>query len=395
MTPSPFILLPGFVNAHAHSGMSVLRGVGDGLPLERWLELMLTTEDTLSKDDLRWALRLSLCEMIRSGTTAVADMFLWDDELIGDVVDAGLRCAVAPTLFGPDIHHFTGAQAPSYEAQLDATDALADTWDGHPLVRVFYGPHAVYTAGERVFRDVANRSQDTGIPIHVHLSETAAEVQTCRTKTGLSPVELAHRTGILRPTTLVAHAVHLTDHDIELLHESGATVVHNPASNLKLGSGIAPVSRLLAEGVPVALGTDGPASSDSLDMVGALRLAVALQRGVHQNADAMPFDDALRIATTNGSRALGFESTDLSPGSIADLAVLSTDGVHARPQHSAAAFLQWAAGPRDVHSVFVNGRPLMLDRELLTLDENRIIWEVDRIATRIGAEIEHRSLNRH
>jgi 5-methylthioadenosine/S-adenosylhomocysteine deaminase len=377
------VIIPGLVNAHAHSGMGVLRGMGDGLRLEEWLRVVMAAESELTEADLHWSVSLALCEMIRGGTTAVADMYHWSEALIETVVEAGMRLAVAPAVFGPDIAAFAAAGGLPYAAQLEHIDALGRRYAAHPLVHVSYGVHAVYTAGEAVFAEVAERAESTGLGIHVHLSETRREVIEAIAARGETPIATAARTGLLGPTTLVAHATAATPDDIGLLSASGATVVHNPQSNLKLGSGIAPIAAMLAGGVNVAIGTDGPASNDSLDLLRDLRLAVGLQRGVAEAADVWSASDALALATVSGSRALGFSPTSLDAGDPADLVVLDASAARAQPLHSPGAFIAWVATAADVRDVVVAGRTLMRDGELLTLDEDRIRFEARRVADRL------------
>ncbi|WP_051300714.1 amidohydrolase family protein [Actinomadura rifamycini] len=383
--PSDRVVLPGLVNAHAHSGMAVLRGLGDGLPLADWLAVVMSAEDALSEDDLRWSVSLALCEMIRGGTTAFADMFHWTEPLIDTVVEAGLRICAAPAVFGPAVRPYPAAGGRAHPEVLDHVEDLARRYAGEPLVRVMYGPHAIYTCGEPVFGEVARRAAESGLGVHVHLSETAAEVGAAAAEYGRTPIAAAARAGLLGPSTLVAHATKATADDIRLLAEAGATVAHNPRSNLKLGSGIAPVAALREAGVRVAIGTDGPAANDALDLLSELRLAVSLQRGATEDADAWPLDEALAGATAHGAAALGFAPTSLAVGEPADLVVLDASSVRAQPMHSAASFVGWAATAADVRDVYVAGRPLLLDGELQTLDEERVLYEARRIADRLGA----------
>jgi 5-methylthioadenosine/S-adenosylhomocysteine deaminase len=344
----------------------------------------MAAEDTLTEEEMHWSISLAMCEMIRGGVTTFADMFHWTEGLIDTVVAAGMRVAAAPVIFGPEIQAYRAAGGIPHTRQIAHVEQLAERFRDEPLVRVMYGPHAVYTCGEDGFADVARRAAETGLGIHVHLSETAVEVQNALAANGRTPIESAAAAGLLTPRTIIAHAVKPTDRDIELLAASGATVVHNPQSNLKLGSGIAPVRRYLDAGIPVALGTDGAASNDSLDLLRDLKLAMSLARGTAESSAAWDLPSALGTASSVGSRALGFPVAELRDGDTADFVVLDAVGPHAQPMHSATAFVGWVATARDVTDVVVAGKPLLLDGELQTLDEERILFELGRIAQRLG-----------
>ncbi|WOH20762.1 amidohydrolase [Paenarthrobacter sp. GOM3] len=372
------------VNSHAHSGMAVLRGVGDGLPLESWLDAVRGVEGQMTREDIYWSLQLALCEMIRNGTTGFADMFLWDETLIDSVAEAGIRLSAAPAIFGQhDIGWETAGGLPAAE-QIVHIERLAETYADEPLLRIVYGPHAIYTCKDSVFSMVAERVRETGLGVHVHLSESMHEVNTCIEEYGVTPVQVADQTGLLTEKTIVAHGTWLTDLDLEILAKRGSTVSHNPQSNLKLGSGIAPVTRMLAHNVRVSLGTDGPASNDSLDMIRDMRLAASLQRGVNQQSDALSVKDCLAMATYNGSRALGFEGLTLEVGSPADLILVNAEGVRGLPLTSPSGYIGWCATGHDVTDVVVNGRILMRNQELLTIDEERVMYEVVKIKDRLG-----------
>lgn len=377
------VIVPGFVNAHAHSGMAALRGLGDGLPLLDWLRVVWAAEAELSEEDILWSLRLAMCEMIRNGVTAFADMYFWSEPLIEAVIEAGLRVAPAPAIFGPGSSVFAAAGGLDLDAQFAAVERLGAAFAGHPLVRVHYGPHAVYTCGPEVFARVAERAGETGLGIQVHLSESPGELAEALAARGETPIRSAFEAGLLGERTVVAHAVQATPDDIALLAETGATVAHNPQSNLKLASGIAPIRSMLDAGVRVAIGTDGPASNDALDPLRELRLAVGLQRGALERADALDAEDGLRMLSWNGAAALGFTPTALEPGQPADAVVIDAEGSRAEPFLSPSGFVGWSAVGHDVSAVFVAGRQLLRDRELLTIDEERVRFEVRRIAARL------------
>lgn len=378
------VLLPGLVNAHTHAGMAVLRGLGDGLPLGEWLGVVQEVEGRLTHDELYWSLQASLCEMIRNGTTAFADMFFWDERLIDSVITSGMRVAPAPAVFRPDILAWEAAGGRRTRKQLARIEQLGILYREEPLVRVMYGPHTVYTCDEELLGDIAARAHVQDLGTHIHLSETAGEVKRCLGEHGVTPVGLADRAGLLTERTLVAHGTWVTADDCGILADRGCTVVHSPQSNLKLGSGIAPVVDLLEAGVHVALGTDGPASNDALDLFREMRLAASLQRGVNQWPDVLSADDVLTMATVRGSAGLGFGELRLDPGQPADVIVVDASGVRAMPMLSPRGYLCWSATGHDVTDVFVAGRQLLRGGVVQTIDEERVVFEVGRIRNRLG-----------
>ncbi|MFZ4893600.1 amidohydrolase [Plantibacter sp. Mn2098] len=381
--PRERLVIPGLVNAHTHAAMAVLRGLGDGLPLDDWLGVVQAAEARLTHDDLYWSLQLGLCELIRNGTSCFADMFFWDERLIDSVIEAGLRVSAAPAVFGLDMVGWPLAGGRTAGAQIAHTESLASTYAGEPLVQIMYGPHAPYTCGETVLRRIGARAAETGLGVHTHLSETKHEVTESLARCGLTPVQAAAEAGLLNARTLIAHGTWLTPADIELVAEAGASVAHCPQSNLKLGSGIAPVVEMVDAGVRVAIGTDGPASNDALDMLREMRLAASLQRGASCDAGALAADEVLGMATANGSSALGFDVTGPG-GAPADYAVLDASGARAASWSGAGGFIAWSAVGHDVTDLVVGGRALLRDRELLTIDEERVLFEIDRIRRRLG-----------
>ena len=382
------IVMPGLVNSHTHSGMTPLRGLSDDKDLSSWLSDMRQFEVRMTEDDHRWALRLALVEMLHSGTTTFADMFRWNEVLIADVLDVGMRINVAPAIIGYDTVGFPAAGSEDGRATLEITERLGSQFAGDERVKVSYGPHAVYTCSPELLREVAARAARTGLGIHIHLSEDAREVAQCLADFGATPIAHAASQGIFDTHALVAHATKATEADIELLAAHGATVAHNPVSNLKLGSGIAPIPAMLEAGVTVALGTDGVASNNSLDMFEEIKVGTIIQRGTHGDAQLTRAVDYLRMATSGGAAATGFSNVGvLARGRDADFIVLRTNTPRGTPLNDAVSFLVFAASGSDVTDVIIAGRHVVRDGAVVMLDEAEVRAQVAATTHRISSEI--------
>ena len=383
------LALPGLVNAHTHAGMSLLRGHSDDQPFDRWLGHVRAFELRMTRDDIRAGLRLSMAEMIRSGTVAFADMYLWDAGLLADVRDAGLRVLAATAVFGYDAVAYPAATPETGAQVLDRTPALAAEVAGDDLVQVTFGPHAPYTCGPELLADVARRAATHDLAAHIHLSETAGEVRDTLSRHGCSPIELAHRVGLDAGRMHVAHAVHPDgDADLDVLAGPTVTVAHCPVSNLKLGAGVAPLPEFRAGGVSAGLGTDSMASNNSADLFEEMKTAVLLARGVRRDPTAVLAADVLRMATQGGARAFGGRlSGRLAVGEPADLIVLDVTAPHATPMPDPVAHLVYAARGSDVTDVVVAGRRLLADGRLTTLDEAAIREDVRSRVSRIAATL--------
>ncbi len=375
------LLMPGLVNAHTHLADSLFRSLVEELPLEAWLErLWISEREFVSRESVELGARLSLAEMLRSGTTCALDMFWFPEAAADAALGAGFRLVTGPIFFD-----FDGPDGVSVEDRIATGERWLERYAEEPLLTPCVQPHNALTVspdGLRAARDLADRA---GTLFHTHCSETATEVRQTIERFGHTPVAHLDELGILDARTVLAHCVHLDDDDFMRLRRAGAAVLHNPLSNLKLGSGIAPVARMLEEGIPVALGTDGPVSSNDLDMWTAMRFAGLLQRGVHMDPVITPALEIVRMATTVGAEALGLGDRvgRLAEGYRADLILIDLDRPHLTPMYDVYGHLVYTVGRDDVRSVMVDGRWVMRDRTLETIDEAAVLAEMEQLAVEI------------
>ena len=374
------MLIPGLVNAHTHAAMTIFRNCADDLLFNDWLfGRIFPLEAKLEPEDCYWGTMLAIVEMLSSGTTAFIDMY-HPEEASRAASLSGIRTVQSRGLLG-------GADDPvGGERRLrEALDEI-ERWRGRDEnISLMLAPHAPYTCDPGYQREVAAEARRLGLGINTHLSESLAEVETIRERYGCTPTELYAQTGLLTSTTVAAHCVHLTDGDIEILAECGAHVVTNPVSNLKLANGVAPVTKLLRAGVKVALGTDGAASNNALNMFRDLSVLTLVHKGVNHDAQAVSAREGLKIATKNGALAMGYDNLgEIKPGNIADLVILDLDRPNMQPLGDPVSTLAYSANGSEVETVIVGGRVLMENREFLTIDSERVVSEVARICERIG-----------
>ncbi len=375
------LLIPGLVNAHTHAYMTMFRSCADDLSFTDWLFGHIDPlESKMTREDCYWATLLGYMEMLSTGTTACLDMYVFTETALRAAEESGFRAALSRGLTG-------GAGDPEGGARR-IREALAemDGWKGtSDRIRFFLGPHAPYTCDPGYLREIAGLAEERGLPLHLHLSESRSEQETIREQYGCTPAEYFDRAGVLRPGTAAAHCVYVSESDMRLMAERGVTAVTNPSSNLKLGNGAAPVPDMVRAGVNVALGTDGAASNNALNLFRELSLVTLLHKGLRGDPTEVPASLGLRMATENGARALGWEKLGrIEPGWIADLSVLDLDRLNLRPWNDVLSSLAYAACGSEVESVMVDGRFLMKDREFLTIDRERVLFEVDRTCRRMG-----------
>jgi len=348
------VLIPGLVNAHTHAAMALMRGLADDLPLMRWLEEHVWPAEKrhVSADFVRDGTLLACAEMLRGGITCFNDMYFFADAALEAALGAGIRSA-----HGIIVIEFPSAYAADAADYLRKGLELRDRYRDEPLASFCLAPHAPYSVSDASFRQIATLAAELDLPVHVHVHETEHEVQGSLDEHGVRPLERLRRLNLLGPNLIAVHAVHLTVEEIALLARHGCSVAHCPSSNLKLASGFAPVAKLAQAGVNIAIGTDGAASNNRLDMFQEMRLAALLAKAVAADAQAMPAHDALRAATLGGARALGLSDRigSITPGKAADLAAVALRAPELAPCYDAVSHLVYAAGREHVTHVWVAG----------------------------------------
>ena len=378
------LVMPGLVNCHAHSAMTLLRGVGDGLALDRWLQDEIwPREGRLGPGDSYWGTLLGCHELLRAGVTTTCEMYLHGEEVVAAALESGIRCVVTPGIFD-----LPGDDTPGWPELIEATAALHAAFDGKDgRLRIGIGPHSAYTlprAGLEATRDLA---AELGLLVQIHLAETRAEGDEVEARYGASAPRVLADLGLLEQSVLAAHAVWLSDEDLALLASHDVAVAHCPQSNGKLGSGLARLRELLDAGLRVGLGTDGPASNDNLDLWEELRLAPLLARLRATDPTAMGAPEALHLATRGGADALGLAAGTLEAGRVADFIRLDLDDdpfVPATADDELVGHLVWSASSRAVRDVWVGGRPVVEDGRSLTLDPLVLRREVQHRARRLA-----------
>ena len=375
------VVMPGMVNAHTHCAMTFLRGYADDMPLMPWLkERIWPFEMKLQPEDVYWGSMLGIAEMIRGGVTCFNDMYHYFEQAARAALDSGIRAHVSGVLL---------AFLPDAKERLEHAIQFAKEWHGRGDGRLvtMLGPHAPYTCPNHLLERVIEGAQESGVGIHIHVSETRQEVQDSLKEFGQTPVARLREIGLLDVhPVLAAHCVHLTDSDIATLVDKKVGACHCPGSNMKLASGVAPVPRLLEAGAIVGLGTDGPASNNNLDMLEEARLAALLHKVAGEEPTLVTAPQALRMATRGSAQALGIDDRvgQIKVGMKADLALLDFHQAHLYPPHDIISHLVYAARAGDVRTVFVNGRPLMIDQKLTTMDEDEIFQQVGERLERLG-----------
>lgn len=375
------IAMPGLVNAHCHSPMTLLRGYAGDRNLEDWLfHYILPMEQKLTPEDVYWGSMLGIVEMLKSGTTCFMDMYFHMDQVAQAVLDSGIRANIA---FGPITHPSVGEEV----VNVSAAKEFLSTWNGAGDGRIsnFIEIHSVYLYKEESIRQAAAFAKEQGVGIHMHLLETAFEKENTVAQYGVDSVRLAERCGMFDVPNLAAHCVHLDDAQLEILKNYGVSVAHNPTSNLKLASGVARIPEMLDLGINVAIGTDGTASNNNLNMFEEMHLAALLHKGVSMDATVVSAPTAIRMATANGAKALGLEGQvgQIKPGFKADLILVDMNKPHLVPVHDAEAALVYSAQGSDVDTVMVNGKVLVQGGRLVTIDEGLVMEKVKEISARV------------
>ncbi len=371
--------MPGLVNTHGHAAMAFLRGYADDLALKVWLEeKMWPIEGKFNNQDVRWGTLLSIMEMLKSGTTSFVDMYDHMDEVALAVEQSGIRACLTRGMIGFPVE--------MQEKKLAEATSFAKEWNGRAEGRIttMMSPHSAYTCPPDFIEKIVQTAHDLDLPIHTHMSETLQEVEQNVRDYGKRPVAHLRDLGVFSRPCLVAHGVHLNDEEIKILKAHDVRVSHNPGSNLKLASGIARVVDLSSAGVLVSLGTDSSASNNNLDMFEEIRLAALIHKGVSGDPTAVKAFDALKMGTLDGARSIWLQDIGkLAAGMKADLISIDIDQPHFYPRTDYVSHLVYAASGQDVRDVWVNGRQIVKDRECLTLDEEKIVFEFEQSFQRL------------
>jgi 5-methylthioadenosine/S-adenosylhomocysteine deaminase len=381
------VLMPGLVNAHTHVPMNLLRGLGDDLRLDVWLlgYIMPVEREYVDPEFVHLGTLLACAELIRSGVTSFADMYYFEDQVAEAAAEAGLRA-----LCGQTILKFPSPDADSFEESLAASEEMIKKWKDHPLITPVIAPHAPYTATVDILGKSTDLALKYDVPLHIHISETAQEVENCLDQFDMPVVPYVEQFEVFKAKTIAAHCVHIDEREMHTLERYGVGIAHNPTSNLKLSSGIAKVSRMLDLGLNVGIGTDGVSSNNDLDMFEEIRLAALLAKGSSGDPTTVPARTAISMATNMGAKSihLGDQIGSLEAGKKADLILVDIDTLHNSPHfrndpNSVYAQLVYAAKSTDVTDVMVNGKWLMRSRELLTIDLDKLLPRAQKLAREI------------
>ncbi|NJE43077.1 amidohydrolase family protein [Thermococcus sp. GR6] len=374
------VVSPGFVNLHTHSPMGLFRGLADDLPLMDWLQDHIWPKEAkLTREYTKVGAYLGALEMIKSGTTTFLDMYFFMDAVAEVTLESGLRGYLSYGMIDLGDPEKT-------EKEVNEALRIMKFIEGLDSDRVHFvfGPHAPYTCSIALLKEVRRLANEHGKLITIHVSETMAEIGQISERYGKSPVVLLDDIGFFGRDVIIAHGVWLDSRDIQILARHGVTVAHNPASNMKLASGVMPLQRLLNAGVNVGLGTDGSASNNNLDMLDEMKLAALLHKVHNLDPTVADAETVFRMATVNGARALGLKAGIIKEGYLADIAIIDFDKPHLRPINNVISHLVYSANGNDVETTIVDGKILMLDREVFTLDEEKILDDVEKVIEKLA-----------
>ena len=385
------IIMPGLVNGHSHAAMTLLRGVADDLALMDWLNNYIFPAEVefVDAEFVRIGTELACWEMIRGGTTTFVDMYYYPDVIAGVVDACGMRALISATVIDQ--------RSPDAESAVDSIEkgnSFVERWQGkNSRITPIFGPHANYTLNAKQLQATRAAAMKYGVPISIHMSESPFEVQYSKDTFGMTSIEFFESIGFFEGPTIAAHVVWPTEAEIPILAERKVGVIHNPTSNMKIASGIAPITDMLKAGVRVGLGTDGAASNNDLDMWEEMRLASLLQKVEQMNPEVLPAETVLRMATSGGATAIGLGDKigSLEAGKRADLIQVAFEDVHHVPTYDVISHLVYVNDEQDVASVVVDGRVLMHEREMLTIDTARVAAEATEVAARIQHALQERN----
>ncbi|MBV8818113.1 MAG: amidohydrolase [Acidobacteriaceae bacterium] len=381
------ILMPGLINTHTHAPMSLFRGLADDLRLQDWLQKYIFPAEAKNVDAefVTWGTRLACLEMMLSGTTAYVDMYFFEDRIAEATKEAGLRGVLGETIIG-----FKDPDAATPEDGLRYAERFIQRFHADPLIVPAVAPHALYTNSDQTLKAARQLADSYHVPLVIHLSETKKENEDEQAKHHMSPTQYLNSLGVLNGPTIAAHGVWLDDADMEILKARGTGIAHNPSSNMKLASGIAPVVKLLRKGIPVGLGTDGPAGSNNdLDMLEELNLAADLQKVANMDPQVLPAQQAVEMGTILGAKVAGLDKItgSLESGKHADFITLRLDRPHAVPLYNVYSQIVYALKGSDVRDVVVNGRTIVQDGRSLTLNQDQIVAKAREYGVRVSKSL--------
>ena len=368
-------LIPGLINSHTHAAMNLFRGLADDLPLMEWLQSHIWPAEQAhtNQNFVRTGSKLAIAEMLRSGTTCFNDMYFFADETANVASEMGIRACL-----GLIVIDFPTVWANDADEYITKGLQLHDQLRNNPLLTTAFAPHAPYTVSDAPLQKILTLSEELDIPVHMHVHETADEVNSAVDATGIRPLQRLEKLGALTPKLISVHMTQLNDEEIENIAAQGSHVIHCPESNQKLASGLCPVQKLIDAGVNVALGTDGAASNNDLDMLGEMRSAALLGKITSMDAQAVNATTALRMATINGAKALGLDTItgSLEIGKAADITAINLNTIETQPLYDPVSQIVYAAGREQVTDVWVAGKQKLKDRQLIHLDEKELLAEV-------------------
>ncbi|NLY20819.1 MAG: amidohydrolase [Tissierellia bacterium] len=372
------LAMPGLVNAHSHLGMSVLRNYADDYDLNVWLnDYVWPAEAKLTDEDIYWGSLLSMVEMIQTGTTTFCDMYFSMDKVARATDESGLRGVLTRA-----ITDIGGGGDEKFNDMMDLV--LEYKNNPHDRIKFYISPHAIYTCSSELLMKCRDASLDLDIPINIHMSETLKEVKDSMASNNMTPIEYINSLGMLDAHIIAAHCTHITDEEIEIVKDKNFYPIYNPTSNLKLASGFTPIKKMLESGMTIGLGTDGSSSNNNQNMFEEIHISSIVNKAVEMNPKCISAEDSLRFATINGAKALRLDDIgELKVGNKADIVLISLDSPHMVPRYNDVSSLAYSAQGSDVETTIVNGEILMENREVKTLDVERIKYEVKKISEKL------------
>lgn len=377
------VLMPGLINAHTHSPMTIFRGYADDMPLKRWLyDYIFPAEAAfITPETVQLGTKLAVAEMLKSGTTTFNDMYYLIDEMVDVVEKTGIRAVLSHGLID-----FPVPGCPDPEYGFSFAEEMIQTWNAHPRITIGLAVHANYSSAAHIYQRASAISNEYGLPFNTHLAETRWEFDLVRKNHGMTPVEYLDHLGVMGQHMVAAHCVHLTEGDMDLLASRGVGVAHNPQCNMKLASGVAPIPELLKRGVRVGIGTDGVASNNNLDLIEEMRTAAFLHKLNSNDSSVLDARTTLEMGTIGGARLLGMEEKigSLEPGKQADMIMLDLDKAHAHPVYNIYSLIIYSLHGADVDTVIVGGKVLMVKRNLMTMNEKALFDEVESVARQVA-----------